>query len=177
MEHRGMPSFLSRSSAEEEKVSKAHGAVQAASGGCFGVTVKERSCWLRPQSRAGIERRQPLLASGPGSLNIQATLHYARPMMLRALGFPRSPFRWARAQTLRCRLAITARERKGLASRAIVPVPLSYAIFDGPSSDPPLVFLHGLFGSKSNFSSLVKKLVLQTGRKIGANNRCPQPWG
>ncbi|XP_039202203.1 protein ABHD11 isoform X2 [Crotalus tigris] len=86
-------------------------------------------------------------------------------MMLRALGFPRSPFRWARAQTLRCRLAITAREKKGLASRAIVPVPLSYAIFDGPSSDPPLVFLHGLFGSKSNFSSLVKKLVLQTGRK------------
>lgn len=46
-------------------------------------------------------------------------------------------------------------------------MPLSYAIFDGPSSDPPLVFLHGLFGSKSNFSSLVKKLVLQTGRKVG----------
>ncbi|XP_015672687.1 protein ABHD11 [Protobothrops mucrosquamatus] len=87
-------------------------------------------------------------------------------MMLRALGFPRSPFRWMRAQTLRCRLAITARERKGLASRAMMPVPLSYAICDGPSSDPPLVFLHGLFGSKSNFSSLVKKLVLQTGRKV-----------
>ncbi|XP_032072342.1 protein ABHD11 isoform X1 [Thamnophis elegans] len=86
-------------------------------------------------------------------------------MMLRALGFPPSPFRWPRAQTLRCRLSITARERRGFASRATMPVPLSYAIFDGPSSEPPLVFLHGLFGSKSNFSSLAKKLVLQTGRK------------
>uniref|UniRef100_A0A670K6Q3 sn-1-specific diacylglycerol lipase ABHD11 n=1 Tax=Podarcis muralis TaxID=64176 RepID=A0A670K6Q3_PODMU len=28
------------------------------------------------------------------------------------------------------------------------PVPVSYAVFDGPSPEPPLVFLHGLFGSK-----------------------------
>ncbi|XP_044312120.1 protein ABHD11 isoform X2 [Varanus komodoensis] len=46
------------------------------------------------------------------------------------------------------------------------PVPLSYSVYDGPSPQPPLVFLHGLFGSKSNFSSLAKKLVLQTGRKV-----------
>ncbi|XP_063154941.1 sn-1-specific diacylglycerol lipase ABHD11 isoform X1 [Candoia aspera] len=87
-------------------------------------------------------------------------------MMLRALSFPRSPSRWARAQTLRCCLTSPARERRGLANHATMPVPLSYAIFDGPSPDPPLVFLHGLFGSKSNFSSLAKKLVLQTGRKV-----------
>ncbi|XP_066492465.1 sn-1-specific diacylglycerol lipase ABHD11 isoform X2 [Tiliqua scincoides] len=46
------------------------------------------------------------------------------------------------------------------------PVPLSYALLDGPSPWPPLVFLHGLFGSKSNFQSLAKQLVLQTQRKV-----------
>ncbi|XP_061460870.1 protein ABHD11 isoform X4 [Rhineura floridana] len=46
------------------------------------------------------------------------------------------------------------------------PVPVSYSVFDGPSPELPLVFLHGLFGSKANFTTLAKKLVLQTGRKV-----------
>ncbi|XP_042298246.1 protein ABHD11 isoform X2 [Sceloporus undulatus] len=74
-------------------------------------------------------------------------------MLLRALGFPR----WPRA---------LAQERKGLAGSAAMPVPVSYAVFDGPSPQPPLLFLHGLFGSKANFASLAKTLVLQTGRKV-----------
>ncbi|XP_061460868.1 protein ABHD11 isoform X2 [Rhineura floridana] len=47
-----------------------------------------------------------------------------------------------------------------------MPVPVSYSVFDGPSPELPLVFLHGLFGSKANFTTLAKKLVLQTGRKV-----------
>uniref|UniRef100_A0A8C4SFB6 sn-1-specific diacylglycerol lipase ABHD11 n=1 Tax=Erpetoichthys calabaricus TaxID=27687 RepID=A0A8C4SFB6_ERPCA len=46
------------------------------------------------------------------------------------------------------------------------PVSLSYDVFDGRSTGTPLVFLHGLFGCKSNFQSIGKKLVQQTGRKV-----------
>ncbi|MBN3289797.1 ABHDB protein, partial [Polypterus senegalus] len=45
------------------------------------------------------------------------------------------------------------------------PVSLSYDVFDGRGTGTPLVFLHGLFGCKSNFQSIGKKLVQQTGRK------------
>nr|XP_056721311.1 protein ABHD11 [Euleptes europaea] len=82
--------------------------------------------------------------------------------MLRALAFPR----WARASPLRPRVVILAEERRAVASNVMTPLPLSYTVFDGPSPQPPLVFLHGLFGSKTNFQSLAKKLVLQTGRKV-----------
>nr|XP_034996039.1 protein ABHD11 isoform X2 [Zootoca vivipara] len=85
--------------------------------------------------------------------------------MLRALSFPSFPPRCSRLHPFRRRRTGPARERKGLASHAVTPVPVSYAVFDGPSPEPPLVFLHGLFGSKTNFASLAKKLVLQTGRK------------
>nr|XP_033778057.1 protein ABHD11 isoform X1 [Geotrypetes seraphini] len=43
---------------------------------------------------------------------------------------------------------------------------LSYDLFDGTVPDTPLVFLHGLFGSKSNFQSIAKVLVQKTGRKV-----------
>ncbi|MBN3308365.1 ABHDB protein, partial [Amia calva] len=46
------------------------------------------------------------------------------------------------------------------------PVSLSYDVFDGKTTDTPLVFLHGLFGSKSNFHSIAKSLVQRTGRKV-----------
>ncbi|XP_028938579.1 protein ABHD11 [Ornithorhynchus anatinus] len=46
------------------------------------------------------------------------------------------------------------------------PVPLSYTQFDGPTQEAPLVFLHGLFGSKTNFQSIAKSLARQTGRKV-----------
>ncbi|KAK6473363.1 protein ABHD11 [Huso huso] len=45
-------------------------------------------------------------------------------------------------------------------------VPLSYDVFDGTGTETPLVFLHGLFGSKSNFQSIAKALVQRTGRKV-----------
>ncbi|KAJ6655796.1 hypothetical protein lerEdw1_004849 [Lerista edwardsae] len=79
--------------------------------------------------------------------------------MLRALRRVRPP-------PLRHRRTGPARERTGASSHVMVPVPLSYAVLDGPSPQPPLVFLHGLFGSKSNFQSLAKKLVLKTQRKV-----------
>ncbi|KAM9332006.1 sn-1-specific diacylglycerol lipase ABHD11 [Pholidichthys leucotaenia] len=46
------------------------------------------------------------------------------------------------------------------------PVSLSYDVFDGKGESTPLVFLHGLFGSKSNFFSIAKSLVERTGRKV-----------
>ncbi|KAL8198728.1 UNVERIFIED_CONTAM: Alpha/beta hydrolase domain-containing protein 11 [Gekko kuhli] len=82
--------------------------------------------------------------------------------MLRALRFSR----WVHSSPLRLRLVILAKERRALASNVITPLSLSYAVFDGPSPQPPLVFLHGLFGSKTNFQSLATKLVLQTGRQV-----------
>ncbi|KAF4015820.1 hypothetical protein G4228_007020, partial [Cervus hanglu yarkandensis] len=46
------------------------------------------------------------------------------------------------------------------------PVPLSYKLLDGEAASPPLVFLHGLFGSKTNFNSIAKALAQQTGRRV-----------
>ncbi|XP_059382402.1 protein ABHD11 [Carassius carassius] len=46
------------------------------------------------------------------------------------------------------------------------PVNLTYNVFDGKGDDTPLVFLHGLFGNKSNFHSIAKSLVQRTGRKV-----------
>ncbi|CAI9173136.1 unnamed protein product [Rangifer tarandus platyrhynchus] len=46
------------------------------------------------------------------------------------------------------------------------PVPLSYKLLDGEAASPPLVFLHGLFGSKTNFNSIAKVLAQQTGRRV-----------
>ncbi|XP_029925163.1 sn-1-specific diacylglycerol lipase ABHD11 [Myripristis murdjan] len=52
------------------------------------------------------------------------------------------------------------------ASSTSSPVNLSYDVFDGKGESTPLVFLHGLFGSKSNFHSIAKSLVQRTGRKV-----------
>ncbi|RXN27071.1 alpha beta hydrolase domain-containing 11 [Labeo rohita] len=46
------------------------------------------------------------------------------------------------------------------------PINLTYDVFDGKGESTPLVFLHGLFGSKSNFHSIAKSLVQRTGRKV-----------
>ncbi|XP_060612857.2 sn-1-specific diacylglycerol lipase ABHD11 [Anolis sagrei] len=74
--------------------------------------------------------------------------------MLRALGFPRCPLRCPRVS------------RRSFADQAATPVPVSYCVFDGASTQPPLVFLHGLFGSKGNFASLAKEIVRRSGRKV-----------
>ncbi|XP_051734681.1 protein ABHD11 [Ctenopharyngodon idella] len=50
--------------------------------------------------------------------------------------------------------------------RAASAVNLTYDVFDGKVDSTPLVFLHGLFGSKSNFHSIAKSLVQRTGRKV-----------
>ncbi|XP_059549439.1 protein ABHD11 isoform X3 [Myotis daubentonii] len=44
-------------------------------------------------------------------------------------------------------------------------VPLSYTLLDGEAALPALVFLHGLFGCKTNFNSIAKALARQTGRR------------
>ncbi|XP_055148841.1 sn-1-specific diacylglycerol lipase ABHD11 isoform X8 [Symphalangus syndactylus] len=46
------------------------------------------------------------------------------------------------------------------------PLPLSYRLLDGEAALPAVVFLHGLFGSKTNFSSIAKILAQQTGRRV-----------
>ncbi|XP_075710214.1 sn-1-specific diacylglycerol lipase ABHD11 isoform X1 [Rhinoderma darwinii] len=45
-------------------------------------------------------------------------------------------------------------------------VTLSYDLYDGKAPGPPLVLLHGLFGSKSNFQSIARALVRRIGRKV-----------
>ncbi|XP_010817818.1 sn-1-specific diacylglycerol lipase ABHD11 isoform X2 [Bos indicus] len=45
------------------------------------------------------------------------------------------------------------------------PVRLSYKLLDGEAASPALVFLHGLFGSKTNFNFVAKTLAQQTGRR------------
>lgn len=45
-------------------------------------------------------------------------------------------------------------------------MPLSYKLLDGEAGRPALVFLHGLFGSKTNFNSIAKALAQQTGRRV-----------
>ncbi|KAJ8267167.1 hypothetical protein GJAV_G00139310 [Gymnothorax javanicus] len=61
-----------------------------------------------------------------------------------------------------CRKSSAWLDGAGLAS----PVNLTYDVFDGKGTETPLVFLHGLFGSKSNFHSIAKSLVQRTGRKV-----------
>ncbi|XP_029468888.1 protein ABHD11 isoform X4 [Rhinatrema bivittatum] len=56
----------------------------------------------------------------------------------------------------------TAAQRDWMMSSVI----LSYDLFDGTVPDTPLVFLHGLFGSKSNFQAVGKALVQKTGKKV-----------
>ncbi|XP_010979068.3 sn-1-specific diacylglycerol lipase ABHD11 isoform X1 [Camelus dromedarius] len=46
------------------------------------------------------------------------------------------------------------------------PVRLSYKLLDGEAASPPLVLLHGLFGSKNNFNSVANSLAQQTSRKV-----------
>lgn len=48
---------------------------------------------------------------------------------------------------------------------------LSYKLLDGEAARPALVFLHGLFGSKTNFNSIAKALAQQTGRRVSFRER------
>ncbi|XP_043859552.1 protein ABHD11-like [Dromiciops gliroides] len=45
-------------------------------------------------------------------------------------------------------------------------VSLAYKLLEGQNTQPPLVFLHGLFGSKIIFKSEAEALAQQTGRKV-----------
>lgn len=46
------------------------------------------------------------------------------------------------------------------------PLPLSYTLLDGEPTLPAVVFLHGLFGSKTNFNSIARAVVKRTGRRV-----------
>ncbi|XP_012584301.1 PREDICTED: alpha/beta hydrolase domain-containing protein 11 [Condylura cristata] len=60
-------------------------------------------------------------------------------------------------------VALSSSDRGGAESR---PVQLSYKLLDGEAACPALVFLHGLFGCKTNFNSIAKALAQQTGRRV-----------
>ncbi|XP_061755172.1 protein ABHD11 isoform X2 [Nerophis ophidion] len=61
---------------------------------------------------------------------------------------------------------VLAGQKSVCAASTSSPVNLTYDVFDGKVDSTPLVFLHGLFGSKSNFHSIAKSLVQRTGRKV-----------
>ncbi|XP_029409528.1 protein ABHD11 isoform X3 [Nannospalax galili] len=46
------------------------------------------------------------------------------------------------------------------------PLPLSYKLLDGEATLPAIVFLHGLFGSKTNFNSIAKAMAQRTSRRV-----------
>ncbi|KAM8951313.1 sn-1-specific diacylglycerol lipase ABHD11 isoform 2-T2 [Lycaon pictus] len=84
--------------------------------------------------------------------------------------------RWARAWRLPVRalgpcnlsfsgvpVAHSSSGRSGAEPRSVL---LSYKLLDGEAARPALVFLHGLFGSKTNFNSIAKALAQQTGRRV-----------
>ncbi|XP_014930508.2 protein ABHD11 [Acinonyx jubatus] len=84
--------------------------------------------------------------------------------------------RWARAWRLPLRglgpsslsasrvpFAPSSSGRSGTERRSVL---LSYKLLDGEAARPALVFLHGLFGSKTNFNSIAKALAQQTGRRV-----------
>uniref|UniRef100_A0A667I1R8 sn-1-specific diacylglycerol lipase ABHD11 n=1 Tax=Lynx canadensis TaxID=61383 RepID=A0A667I1R8_LYNCA len=84
--------------------------------------------------------------------------------------------RWSRAWRLPLRglgpsslsasrvpLAPSSSGRSGTERRSVL---LSYKLLDGEAARPALVFLHGLFGSKTNFNSIAKALAQQTGRRV-----------
>ncbi|XP_055462322.1 protein ABHD11 [Psammomys obesus] len=85
--------------------------------------------------------------------------------------------RWARAWRVprgtlgasspRCSvvpIAFNSRSGQGIADPR--PLPLSYTLLDGEATLPAVVFLHGLFGSKTNFNSIAKAMVKRTGRRV-----------
>ncbi|XP_053703654.1 protein ABHD11 [Synchiropus splendidus] len=82
-------------------------------------------------------------------------------LVRRGLPSGRAPCRLFPAVGLQCGASGVRR----LGSRPS-PVNLTYDVFDGKGESTPLVFLHGLFGSKSNFHSIAKSLVQRTGRKV-----------
>ncbi|XP_047570394.1 protein ABHD11 isoform X1 [Lutra lutra] len=63
----------------------------------------------------------------------------------------------------RALVAPSSSGRSGAEPRSVL---LSYKLLDGEAARPALVFLHGLFGSKTNFSSIAKALAQQTGRRV-----------
>ncbi|KAL0605562.1 Protein ABHD11 [Plecturocebus cupreus] len=64
------------------------------------------------------------------------------------------------------RVPVALRSSGGPGGAEPRPLPLSYRLLDGEAGLPAVVFLHGLFGSKTNFNSIAKALAQQTGRRV-----------
>ncbi|XP_051491897.1 protein ABHD11 isoform X2 [Apus apus] len=64
----------------------------------------------------------------------------------------------------------------GSARSAATAVPLAHAEVGAGGARPPLVLLHGLFGSRGNFQTVAKALARRGGGKVGADAGRPEPW-
>ncbi|XP_051017296.1 protein ABHD11 [Acomys russatus] len=80
----------------------------------------------------------------------------------RAWGVPRGTLG---ASSPRCS-AVSVAFSSGQGNADPRPLPLSYTLLDGETTLPAIVFLHGLFGSKTNFNSIAKAMVQRTGRRV-----------
>uniref|UniRef100_UPI00398EE32E sn-1-specific diacylglycerol lipase ABHD11 isoform X1 n=1 Tax=Pristiophorus japonicus TaxID=55135 RepID=UPI00398EE32E len=92
-------------------------------------------------------RRLPVVTTGRWAMRGLRLLRTARRAGALGEGFP-APVRGASGAS------------------ALRSVDLAYDLMDGKNTETPLVFLHGLFGSKSNFYSIGKALVQRTGRMV-----------
>uniref|UniRef100_A0A3Q4BE15 sn-1-specific diacylglycerol lipase ABHD11 n=1 Tax=Mola mola TaxID=94237 RepID=A0A3Q4BE15_MOLML len=131
-------------------------------------------CVLRHDATPAVDRRLRDRTPNASLLLLRPTVnaHAVRPEPYAAMSLLCRLIQrglWSRLPSCRlfpgqqdvCRVALTVR-----AASSSSPVSLTYDVFDGKGESTPLVFLHGLFGSKSNFHSIAKSLVQRTGRKV-----------
>ncbi|KAL1768489.1 ABHD11 isoform X1 [Sigmodon hispidus] len=89
--------------------------------------------------------------------------------MLRCVQAWRIPRGTLGASSPRCSavpVAFSSNRSSGQRNADPRPLPLSYNLLDGEATLPAIVFLHGLFGSKTNFNSIAKAMVQRTGRRV-----------
>lgn len=109
-------------------------------------------------AEAAPSRGQSRAPGGRPSINPPPPVRTRRPRLLRLDPPPPRPLPQTSSPVGSDRAPILAPSRRS--------VPLSYKLLDGEAARPALVFLHGLFGCKTNFNSIAKALAQQTGRRV-----------
>ncbi|KAM6338362.1 sn-1-specific diacylglycerol lipase ABHD11 isoform 2-T3 [Alca torda] len=104
--------------------------------------------------RGGAERAHCVIAAAAAAMMLRRPAARPRPLPAAAPAPPPPP----------------------AAARSVVTaVPLAHAVLGGRGDRPPLVLLHGLFGSRGNFQTVAKALVRGGSGKAGADAGRPEP--
>ncbi|XP_044531558.1 protein ABHD11 [Gracilinanus agilis] len=118
--------------------------------------------WIRPLWEAGM----PLAPLSSSSLTLPMySSSSPSPAIPPAEGFP-DPFSIKAEEWVYGTTFSTLLPSPSFVLSPTRPVPLSYKLLEGQNTQPPLIFLHGLFGSKIIFEYEAKALAKRTGRKV-----------